>query len=96
MQLYQHDHPSTFRLVLHGSLEGAAVQELEHAWITASSVKGKAFVLDICGLTGVDENGKSLLARMRSSGVGVIDGPPPAPPNRWLGIPALRHRRKLR
>ena len=67
--MYQHDSARVFRFVLRGALEGRWVQELEGAWITATSVlKRKDLEVDASGLTRIDENGVQLLSRMRESG----------------------------
>lgn len=77
MELYQHDSSSVFRMVLRGSLKGLWVNELEHAWMTATSIlKGKDFVIDISGLTGIDISGLQLLSRIRAAG-GRLTGEPP-------------------
>jgi anti-anti-sigma regulatory factor len=64
-------------MVLRGSLKGLWVNELEHAWMTATSIlKGKDFVIDISGLTGIDISGLQLLSRIRAAG-GRLTGEPP-------------------
>ena len=77
MELYQHDRSSVFRMVLRGSLKGLWVNELEHAWMTATSIlKGKDFVIDISGLTGIDISGLQLLSRIRAAGSRLTGEPP--------------------
>jgi len=77
MDLYQHDSSSVFRMVLRGSLKGLWVKEVEHAWTTAASIlKGKDLVIDISGLTGIDNSGLQLLSRIRDAG-GRLTGEPP-------------------
>lgn len=76
LSVYQHDGPAVFRFEVTGLLDGSVVEELEHAWITAASVlAGKELVLDISALTGSDDAGIRLLARMRTAGARII---PPA------------------
>jgi ABC-type transporter Mla MlaB component len=93
MELYQHDGRSTFRFVLRGSLAGRWVQELEYAWVTASSVlKGKEVVVDVCGVAEIDEHGVNLLSRMRAKGVRLVANTPPESPvvADLMGIPAAQ------
>ncbi|MCE5310933.1 MAG: hypothetical protein LLG20_25100 [Acidobacteriales bacterium] len=74
--MYQHDSSSVFRMVLRGSLKGLWVNELEHAWMTAASIlKGKELVIDISGLTGIDNSGLKLLSRIQDAG-GRLTGEP--------------------
>lgn len=76
MEMYQHDSSSVFRMVLRGSLKGLWVNELEHAWMTAASIlKGKELVIDISGLTGIDNSGLKLLSRIQDAG-GRLTGEP--------------------
>jgi hypothetical protein len=66
---YIHDRPTAFLFKLVGALAGAAAAELEQCWLTAlSTMEGRAFVVDIDDLTGVDETGRELLLRWRSHG----------------------------
>jgi hypothetical protein len=66
---YIHDRPSAFRFKLVGALAGVAAAELEQCRLTAlSTIEGRAFVVDIDDLTGVDDAGRDLLLRWRSSG----------------------------
>ena len=67
--LYQHDHVDMFRFVLMGDLDGSSVDELQHAWTTASSVlDGKPLVVDVSMLVHVDDKGLALLKRMQRAG----------------------------
>jgi ABC-type transporter Mla MlaB component len=78
VEIYQHDGATTFRFQLKGRLDGAQVENLEHAWRCASSVsRGKELVIDISGLTGADPRGVALLSRLRESGARFVG---PAPP----------------
>ncbi len=82
MELYQHDSSSTFRFELRGCLEGAWVQEFRQAWVTARSVlQGKELVIDVAGLTGIDDNGVRLLSAMRDAGARLCAGTPPELPS---------------
>jgi len=77
VEIYQHDGATAFRFQLKGRLDGAQVENLEHAWRCASSVlRGKELVIDISGLTGADPRGVALLSRLRESGARIV-GPAP-------------------
>jgi hypothetical protein len=79
MDYYQHDCGTTFRFQLAGELAGADVIDLEHAWQTATSIlRDKQLILDVSGLTGVDEPGSQLIQRMFGSGALVISREQPA------------------
>lgn len=72
MELYIHDGASTLRFVVLGSLEEAAARELERSWRTAESVtQGRCVLVDVTGLTGIDDIGLAVLTRMRNSGCQV-------------------------
>ena len=48
MQMYLNDSVKSFEFVLHGELTGDAVQSLEQAWITATSIlNGKEALVDV-------------------------------------------------
>jgi hypothetical protein len=90
VNVYQYDSAAMFRFTVQGDLQGTCVDELEHAWIAATSVlKGKELVVDISGVTSVDRTGADLLSYMRESGVRLTAPPPLASPEiaRSLGIP---------
>ncbi|HWQ55883.1 MAG TPA: hypothetical protein VN442_19500 [Bryobacteraceae bacterium] len=71
--VYQHDASGTFRFVLLGQLKQPWVDELRHAWTTASSViQNKELVIDLSALTAADNSGIDLLSRMRESGARII------------------------
>ncbi len=73
MDMFQHDSAAIFRFELRGELSGAAVWDLEHAWITAQSITSrKEIVVDISGIEEADSSGIQLLFRMRESGVRLI------------------------
>ena len=63
-------------IVLRGSLENPWTAEVAYVWTMAASVlSGKELVVDVTGLTGIDENGLQLLARMRDAGVRLTISP---------------------
>lgn len=70
---YLHDDPSTFRLELAGALLAGNAAEVERVWRTGSSTLGtRAFVVDVEGLTSVDDAGRRLLGRWRQLGATFI------------------------
>jgi anti-anti-sigma regulatory factor len=76
--MYLHDSAAMFRFVLKGELSGLRAQDLEQAWTTAqSTLNGRELVVDVSGLTGADESGVGLLARMRSEGARLTAALPP-------------------
>lgn len=65
--------PTGLRLVLEGKLAGPWVAELESAWEEArAGNRPQKSVVDLSGVTTVDENGKKLLATMCSEGARFI------------------------
>ncbi len=90
MEIYQHDNAGMFRFVLCGELAGASVQELEHAWRTASPVtKNKEVVVDVAGLRSASDAGMELLLRMRASGARLAAAGAPKS-QELLATPAAR------
>jgi hypothetical protein len=86
MRFILHDSPQEFRIVITGDLAGSQVQSLEWAWETGKSIlRGRALVVDICGITTADSAGGELLRRMRDSGAHVT----PALELRPEGFPSL-------
>jgi ABC-type transporter Mla MlaB component len=89
MQMYLKDSASTFEFVLRGELTGDAVEGLEHAWITATSIlHGKDVLIDVSALTDADSEGVALLYRMTGSGARLRAAQPPHSPEflRSLGV----------
>ena len=78
MQMYLNDSAKTFEFVLRGELTGDAVQSLEYAWITATSIlNGKEVLVDVSALTAADTEGIELLYRMTGSGARLRAALPP-------------------
>ncbi len=78
LDMYQHDSAAMFQFVLRGELIGDGVQDLEHAWKTASSIlAGKELVVDVSGILKADPPGLDLLSRMRESGARLTMALPP-------------------
>lgn len=73
MPVYLHDEASVMRFKVQGALVGSCVTELESSCRTAASVlRGKTLVLDLTGVTSIDEAGRELLARMQREGPQLI------------------------
>ena len=101
MKMYLNDSAKSFKFVLHGELTGDAVQSLEQAWITATSIlNGKEVLVDVAALTAADAEGIGLLRRMTGSGARLSSVLPPHSPQflRSLGVlvatPSRRGRRQ--
>jgi len=78
MQMYLNDSVKAFEFVLRGELAGEAVQSLEHAWITATSIlAGKDVYVDVSALTTADVDGIAVLDRMTASGARLRAVTPP-------------------
>lgn len=59
------EKPESTRIKIEGRLCGPYVEELERAWHRMeSALQTKHLIVDLCGMTGVDEPGKRLLAEM--------------------------------
>jgi hypothetical protein len=72
MDIYQHDSPEMFRIVLKGDLSEAGAQQLRWAWETAkSTLKGKQLILEVSDVGAADPAGLDLLSRMREAGARV-------------------------
>jgi len=71
-----HDGASAFRFELEGALASGDVAELDQCWHTAAStIAGKALVVDLTSLTAIDESGRQLLDRWRQAGAEFVVGP---------------------
>src|SRR5271165_1671444 len=73
LQYYMHDGPAAFRFVLAGDLNGEGARRLDQDWRTASSVIGdRRLIVDMTSVTGVDEQGRALLAQWHVEGAEFI------------------------
>jgi len=78
MQMYLHDRVKAFEFILQGELTGEAVQGLEQAWITATSIlDGKEVLVDVSALTAANSEGVALLHRITASGARLRAALPP-------------------
>jgi hypothetical protein len=63
------------RWTLCGRLAGPWVQELRSCWEDTRQIAGGSQdIVDLAGVTFIDENGESLLADMRDAGVSFVAG----------------------
>ena len=64
-----HDGPETLTFQLEGRLIGAWARELEQSWMTARSILGpRTVIVDLTGLTFIDNEGKRVLTRLFREG----------------------------
>jgi len=76
--MYLNDSAKSFEFVLRGELTGGAVQSLEQAWITATSIlNGKEVFVDVSALTAADAEGIELLCRKMRAGARLRAARPP-------------------
>jgi len=70
-----HDGAAEFRFELEGRLASGDVGELDQCWRTAAStIAGKALVVDLTLLSAIDDSGRQLLDRWREAGAEFIAG----------------------
>ena len=73
VQFFVHNDPDAVRLELAGSLGGADVETVHHAWQRAASTNAlKPLIVDITFITHADEPGRALLIVMRQSGARIV------------------------
>ena len=87
LDIYLHDGSGRFRIRVAGALVEAHVDELEHAWATASSIlHNKELVLELDQLHDADPAGLDLLDRLRQTGARLVDRGAALPGNlkQWL------------
>ena len=76
---YMHDESTRFRFDLIGNLSKDAVQDLEQARQTASSVfYGRCLIVDLTRLTTVDVAGRQLLEEWHARGAQLVVASPDA------------------
>jgi hypothetical protein len=72
-QHFMHAGPSAFRFELAGHLNDEGARQLQQDWLAASSVIGDRFlIVDITFVTGVEQEGRALLARWHVEGAQLI------------------------
>lgn len=91
LTIYQHDERACFRFQLRGPLDERSTRQLECCWQTAQSILGKKeLVVDITGLTEVDDAGRRLLNRMRESGAQIQDSEATSQAEKSKRLPVAR------
>jgi hypothetical protein len=71
-----HDGAAQFRFELEGALASSDVAELDQCWRTAAStIAGKALIVDLTSLTAIDDSGRQLLNRWREAGAEFVGRP---------------------
>jgi hypothetical protein len=72
-QFFVHNDPDAVRIELAGSLSGADVETVHHAWQTATFTDAlKPVIVDITFIKDADEHGRALLVVMHRFGARVI------------------------
>lgn len=64
--------PQALRLVLEGRLVGPWLNELEQAWRSISDSIHVRRIVDLTGVTYIEENGRTVLSRMWREGAELI------------------------
>jgi len=73
LRYYMHDGPTAFRFELAGHLDSESAPRLDQDWRTASSAAGdRRLIVDMTFVTGVDEQGRTLLRRWYQEGARFI------------------------
>jgi ABC-type transporter Mla MlaB component len=73
LDVYLHDGAQTLVFVLAGTLTRPWTEDLEHSWQTATSILyDKQLVVNLVGLSQVDDDGIRLLTLMSQSGARLI------------------------
>jgi len=73
LQYFMHYGPAAFRLELAGDLDSDGARRLERDWRRASSLIGnRTLIVDLTFVTGVEEEGRTLLARWHAAGAQFI------------------------
>jgi len=73
LQFFVHDDPDAVRVELAGSLRGADVETVHHAWQGVAFTNAlKPVIVDITFITHADEHGRALLIVMHQSGARIV------------------------
>jgi hypothetical protein len=73
LRFFVHNDPDAVRVELGGSLRGADVETVHHAWQRVAFTNAlKPVIVDITFITDADEHGRSLLVVMHRSGARII------------------------
>lgn len=77
-ELYQHDSPEAFRLVVKGGFYDAGAAQVELALKAARpTLIGRLVIVDVSEVSGVDDAALAFLRQMAESGVHIIARQPP-------------------
>jgi anti-anti-sigma regulatory factor len=72
LKITRHISTGSRHLTLEGRLIGPWVHELEQAWHGLKQAEGGTLVVDLTGVTFIEDNGKHLLSRMWQEGAELI------------------------
>ncbi len=72
LKITSESSPSSMRLTLEGRLAGAWVNELEQSWRHMTAAERGSLVVDLRGVTFIDETGKAVLKEMWRTGAELI------------------------
>jgi anti-anti-sigma regulatory factor len=72
LKITRHISTGSRHLKLEGRLIGPWVNELEQAWNGLKQSEGGTIVVDLTGITFIEDNGKQLLSRMWREGAELI------------------------
>lgn len=66
-----HDESAVTRLVIEGKLAGVCVDELDKCW-HSEPAKWKTLLIDLSGVSFIDDRGRELLKKMHDHGATLI------------------------
>jgi anti-anti-sigma regulatory factor len=73
LKITTHSSDDTTRITLEGRLAGPWISELERCWRESEqSAGGRQVVVDLTGVTFVEQDGKALLTRMYQAGAELL------------------------
>jgi anti-anti-sigma regulatory factor len=72
LKITRHISTGSRQLTLEGRLIGPWVNELEQAWNGIKQSEGGTIVVDLTGITFIEDSGKQLLSRMWQEGAKLI------------------------
>lgn len=73
LKITTHVSDDTTRITLEGRLAGPWISELERCWRESEqSAAGRKVIVDLTGVTFVEQDGKALLTRMHQAGAELL------------------------
>ena len=72
LKITTHTTPDITRIALEGRLAGPWVEELERSWREINKNLEGSLVVDLTGVTFIEQTGKTLLARMWREGAQLL------------------------